>query len=250
MRKVIVISCLVTLCAGLSLLGCSDDEPAPNDAGDATDSTQSQDNSQSTDVQPDIDCSTAGCAAIPLCSVGCTAVCGCCSCSDGESTDEFGTPHVCVGGCWAPSSDAGEQGDMAMESDVTSSDAESDFTMSEDSSSDDAVAGDALADAFIQSCDEISATDCFSNYDCDAEEVCNNQGSEVFPVACCVPGTRGDGEAGDNCQVENDCETAVCIEGVCSDTCESVENCPENMPTCAPIAFSGSDDDWCFPEAE
>jgi len=45
------------------------------------------------------DCTTAGCSAPPLCSEGCRAPCGCCSCSPGvRSGDLVCTDH----GCYAP----------------------------------------------------------------------------------------------------------------------------------------------------
>ncbi len=52
------------------------------------------------DVAPEgsIDCSRVGCGAPPMCSTGCTEVCGCCSCGDGETQGGL----VCSGGCWAP----------------------------------------------------------------------------------------------------------------------------------------------------
>jgi hypothetical protein len=50
------------------------------------------------DVPPNV-CANAGCAAPPLCSVGCTATCGCCSCSPGQRSGEL----VCTDqGCFAP----------------------------------------------------------------------------------------------------------------------------------------------------
>jgi hypothetical protein len=57
-------------------------------------------------------CATAGCAAPPLCSVGCTATCGCCSCSPGEHTGDL----VCTDqGCYAPApaADAGSDAGWA-----------------------------------------------------------------------------------------------------------------------------------------
>jgi hypothetical protein len=44
-----------------------------------------------------IDCSRAGCSAPPLCSVGCTAPCGCCPCSEGTVQNSL----ACTNGCWA-----------------------------------------------------------------------------------------------------------------------------------------------------
>jgi hypothetical protein len=49
------------------------------------------------DVPPNA-CANVGCAAPPLCSVGCTATCGCCNCSPGERNGEA----VCTDqGCFA-----------------------------------------------------------------------------------------------------------------------------------------------------
>lgn len=44
------------------------------------------------------DCSNVGCAAPPLCSIGCTAPCGCCPCSDGTQSGGL----RCQGGCYVP----------------------------------------------------------------------------------------------------------------------------------------------------
>ena len=45
-----------------------------------------------------VDCSTIGCAPPPMCSVGCTAVCGCCACGEGTTQGDL----ICTGGCWRP----------------------------------------------------------------------------------------------------------------------------------------------------
>jgi hypothetical protein len=54
-------------------------------------------------------CANVGCAAPPMCSAGCTARCGCCSCAPGERTGDL----VCTDqGCYAPApaSDGGTDG--------------------------------------------------------------------------------------------------------------------------------------------
>ncbi len=106
----------------------------------------------------------------------------------------------------------------------------------------------------VSSCDELGAIACFSNGECEDTKRCENAGTEVDPVPCCVPGPRGTGQAGSPCDNENDCESGVCIsgsgEGMCSKTCESEEDCPDGMKDCTYIAFSGSDDDWCLPSDE
>jgi len=109
------------------------------------------------------------------------------------------------------------------------------------------ASGEDAAVGPVGSCSELSTTDCFSNLDCPAERRCQNAGTELDPVPCCVPGARGTGAAGTSCTLELDCESAVCIEGLCSKTCTKDEDCPEGMKSCIPIAFSGSDDNWCFP---
>lgn len=109
------------------------------------------------------------------------------------------------------------------------------------------ASGEDAAVGPVGSCSELSTTDCFSNLDCPAEQRCQNAGTELDPVPCCVPGARGTGAAGTSCTLELDCESAVCIEGLCSKTCTKDEDCPAGMKSCIPIAFSGSDDNWCFP---
>jgi len=47
-----------------------------------------------------IDCSNVGCAQPPMCDVGCTAQCGCCSCGDGGEQPAPGGYLLCTGGCW------------------------------------------------------------------------------------------------------------------------------------------------------
>jgi hypothetical protein len=104
----------------------------------------------------------------------------------------------------------------------------------------------------VASCDEIAADPCFANNQCGAKERCEDVGPDGDNVACCVPGVRGIGKGGDPCTNENDCESGVCIAGdgpyMCSQTCINDNECPNGMKKCIPIAFSGSDDDWCVPE--
>lgn len=115
-------------------------------------------------------------------------------------------------------------------------------------------------DAFhgpVASCAEApaGATECFSNDDCAAERTCRNVGTSDLPVPCCVPGARGNLPAGAPCEPatgEADCASSICIEGdtgaFCSAICADETDCPEGMRVCQPIAFSGSDESWCFPE--
>jgi hypothetical protein len=50
-----------------------------------------------------IDCSMVGCALPPACEVGCSEVCGCCPCGEGQVQGD----RVCRGGCWALGDPAG-----------------------------------------------------------------------------------------------------------------------------------------------
>jgi hypothetical protein len=73
-----------------------------------------------------------------------------------------------------------------------------------------------------------------------------------LPVACCVPGARGDGALGDPCTSENDCASALCIEldggtSLCTEQCADESTCITALPECYAIAFSGSDDTFCLP---
>ena len=70
------------------------------------------------DVPPNV-CAHTGCGAPPLCSVGCTATCGCCNCSPGERNGEL----VCTDqGCFAPvpATDGGSDGGADGAADVCS----------------------------------------------------------------------------------------------------------------------------------
>lgn len=49
-------------------------------------------------------CANVGCAAPPLCSTGCQATCGCCSCAPGQRSGDL----VCTSqGCYEPAADDG-----------------------------------------------------------------------------------------------------------------------------------------------
>lgn len=92
---------------------------------------------------------------------------------------------------------------------------------------------------------------CFSNNECPADQRCANVGTDEDPVTCCVVGARGQLPAGADCSDgdgERTCASAICIDDLCSTTCGGPEDCPVGMRSCMPIAFSGSDDSWCFPE--
>ncbi|RVU43098.1 hypothetical protein EA187_12855 [Lujinxingia sediminis] len=92
------------------------------------------------------------------------------------------------------------------------------------------------------SCEEIEATTCFSNGDCTESEVCFDV-SRGDGVACCVPGTPGTFEPGDDCSSENgqlECASGLCLQfdtaegeiSVCSADCTEDAECPEVLPHC------------------
>ncbi len=113
----------------------------------------------------------------------------------------------------------------------------------------------AVADLFRSDagrCGELSATDCFSNLDCPTDRRCQSVDS-VGLVVCCLPGPRGTKTAGESCAGESECASAVCVAkgdhpSVCSKDCQSEADCPTGMKDCKTIAFSGSSQQWCFPE--
>lgn len=152
---------------------------------------------------------------------------------------------------------SGGAGGAAASSGATTASATTTKASSNASSSGDGSSADASSSSSggpIMACADIGATDCFSNYDCpDLATRCENQTTAGDEIPCCVPGARGAGEAGDPCTGENDCKSSLCIDDggsaeFCTDVCSSLAECP--MPpfeSCAPIAFSGSNDDFCLP---
>ena len=103
----------------------------------------------------------------------------------------------------------------------------------------------------IMSCDEIMAKSCFSNMDCtSSDDRCEDKGTSDNPVACCVPGERGTGQAGDPCTKTIDCESGACVYGMsgntlCSPPCTSDGDCPADIPTCVAIAPSAGTGSFC-----
>lgn len=105
-------------------------------------------------------------------------------------------------------------------------------------------------DAATLVCDGPGACECFSNYDCPATHACTSL-DETGENVWCLEGPRGTGEAGDPCEDETDCESALCVEGdggqfYCSDLCETADTCPDELPECLYIGF-GIDESICAP---
>ncbi len=89
-------------------------------------------------------------------------------------------------------------------------------------------------------CSEANLTDCFSNFDCQQEQVCKNISDNNVEVPCCIQGTRGTKVLGDDCTGDDDttCDSGICIQGssdkfYCSAPCEMNTDCPEFMK-CVP----------------
>ena len=131
-----------------------------------------------------------------------------------------------------------------------------------------AIAGEAIAgesapgnsplppETPVEACAEFGATECFANNECELDARCQDVGAPGFPVSCCVRGARGQGMTGDACSDTDGqltCASSICVmlegasEGFCSGECLSESDCPETLPRCIPIAFSGNDSMWCFP---
>ena len=65
-----------------------------------------------------------------------------------------------------------------------------------------------------------------------------------------MPGSRGEVAIGGPCGADGQtaCASSICVDDtVCTDRCDTAEDCPDGFSQCVPIAFSGSDDSWCLP---
>ncbi len=94
------------------------------------------------------------------------------------------------------------------------------------------IAIDAAVDA-PAACLTPNACPCFSNDDCPAGTRCHAADPQhVY----CEPGTRGTTPAGGACTGENDCASALCVDGTdttrCSKLCMSNTDCPAELPRC------------------
>lgn len=82
---------------------------------------------------------------------------------------------------------------------------------------------------------------CILNRECPADQRCEC----IDEVCLCRDGTRGTGVNGvDTCTVDNDCASALCVEGpggvfYCSDECSDETDCEGALPVCADVAFVG-----------
>jgi hypothetical protein len=91
---------------------------------------------------------------------------------------------------------------------------------------------DAPADA-ATACSTPNECPCFSNDDCPDGTRCHAADPDhVY----CEPGPRGTGVAGAMCTGENDCASALCVDGTdtmrCSKTCTMSTECPPELPRC------------------
>jgi hypothetical protein len=94
------------------------------------------------------------------------------------------------------------------------------------------AADDAAIDA-VTACSTPGECPCFSNEDCPAGTRCHAAApDDVY----CEPGPRGTAAPGETCTTENDCDSALCVEGTdtfrCSRTCTDPSQCPAELPRC------------------
>lgn len=93
--------------------------------------------------------------------------------------------------------------------------------------------GSGSADANTSQCNAPTDCPCFSNDDCPDGTRCH-AASETSVY--CEPGARGTGAAGSVCSGENDCMSALCVDGTdqmrCSKTCTVPADCPAELPRC------------------
>jgi hypothetical protein len=101
-----------------------------------------------------------------------------------------------------------------------------------------------------ESCAAIGAKDCFSSYDCGETERCETLVDEA--VICCMTGPKGKGKAGDPCEGEEDCLSALCLDSskvgkVCTEKCTSAADCPDKLKTCTFFPFTDTGLKFCTP---
>ena len=110
----------------------------------------------------------------------------------------------------------------------------------------------------VESCENFGSISCFANSDCAEDARCSNVGDDTNLIACCVLGERGTVQAGEACDVvtgQEECASSLCVaygerpNAFCSGECLSDDDCPETLPSCISVAFSGSDLMWCFPDS-
>ncbi|RZO47799.1 MAG: hypothetical protein EVA89_38655 [Sandaracinaceae bacterium] len=97
-------------------------------------------------------------------------------------------------------------------------------------------------DAAVIGSDAAEGAVCGFNRDCRADQRCEcDEATGCF----CMMGVRGTGQVGvDRCVDENDCASALCVEGpggdfYCSDECVDASDCAGMLPQCTDIAFVG-----------
>lgn len=82
-------------------------------------------------------------------------------------------------------------------------------------------------------CATPNACPCFSNDDCPGGTRCH---AEDPDHVYCMAGPRGTAAAGATCAGENDCASALCVEGTdtmrCSKVCMTNTECPAELPRC------------------
>jgi hypothetical protein len=128
--------------------------------------------------------------------------------------------------------DASLEGDGASDaSDTSAADAELDLPM------------------VSSSCDEAALASCTTNYDCPDTARCQDVSAGATEIPCCVEAPRGTLPAGQPCSDENDCLSGLCISRggpmLCTDRCDSVDECPDNMPECGALFVAAGR--WCLP---
>lgn len=95
------------------------------------------------------------------------------------------------------------------------------------------IVADAPADT-PAACATPGECPCFSNDDCPEGTRCH---AETPEDVYCEPGARGTAAPGEPCTGENDCDSALCVEGdndvlTCSRTCTDSTQCPAELPRC------------------
>lgn len=171
-----------------------------------------------------LDCSTVGCAAPPRCDEGCTAKCGCCTCSEGERQPTDGGVLVCTGGCYTlqePRSCGGRGGAGCEPQDFC------DYTP-------EAACGTFDAPGQCKPRPQGCPLDCPGVCGCDGQFYCNAcaanaQGVAVSPDQSCQDG----GAAGTVCTEDRECGHGLkCCYPCGIPGCEHQCTVPESDGSC------------------
>lgn len=93
----------------------------------------------------------------------------------------------------------------------------------------------------VESCADAGAPGCLSNADCPSGTRCTvpTNADPNLVITCCLPGDRGQGQAGAVCSGPDACASGVCAyageASLCSQACQGDSQCPPGLPLCVTV---------------